>query len=611
MEEGISSSDLLTPGPSQTVESISSGEISNKSATIQIVGVDNGTQRENTWHASPKMTACLGCLLVIPEGEMDEHRKTCKAANSLSPSVSVSSGSQDFQDDWFDPFAKPKSPLPPAENSSIAADIAHQANNSANLRPRRKLILEDEDENHPEGPNSSDRTFSAQTPASQQQPEDKMPCPICAAEIAITKLNDHVNICLDKPAAEPMEIWKEKQEVVNVHQGKEEAKPAEKNDYMLEQQEAYNFWRKKVEQEEADRLMALNLTGENKKEQEPPKKQANSVEEDEFIAREILRLEEELARKELEDRKVAEEFWIKEQQAIARQMELKEEEDARLAKELWEKENVKASEDEDERLARQLWAKEQENEERIKQKKDLEAALDLVRDEARQEADEALARLMKEKEELLSQINNLKNAYEDAPVDQVSLSLKDVEYPKFWQHQVADFQSFDVKGGTEEYNWITSHFKKGLPQVKINRIERIQNKPLWMWYFLKRKQIGANNKNNPNEMHLFHGSRNDAYDIILKEGLDFRVANLGGSIGAGIYFATNSATSSGYVAANGYSKKMLVCRVVLGSVGPGVHGLRRPPEKSKGKLHDSVGNAAMYVIFDNHQSYPEYVIHYQ
>ncbi len=66
---------------------------------------------------------------------------------------------------------------------------------------------------------------------------------------------------------------------------------------------------------------------------------------------------------------------------------------------------------------------------------------------------------------------------------------------------------------------------------------------------------------------------------------------LQGAIGAGIYFAVSSATSSGYVSVSKWNtKKMLYCRVTLGSVAPGKAGLRRPPEKSKGKLYDSVGD---------------------
>ena len=89
---------------------------------------------------------------------------------------------------------------------------------------------------------------------------------------------------------------------------------------------------------------------------------------------------------------------------------------------------------------------------------------------------------------------------------------------------------------------------------------------------------------------------------------------------------------------------MLYCRVTLGSVGTGKSGIRRPPEKRGGGLHDSVGQVhggnGMYVgtnpllpitcpyaqlaagaharlvpprhvVFDNHQAFPEYTIHYR
>lgn len=137
---------------------------------------------------------------------------------------------------------------------------------------------------------------------------------------------------------------------------------------------------------------------------------------------------------------------------------------------------------------------------------------------------------------------------------------------------------------------------------------------------------------------LFHGSRGDAYGAIMSEGFDFRLAQLTGAIGAGIYcriftefshssVAESSGTSSAYVS-GGSTKKMLLCRVTLGEVGMGVYGLRRPPEKKhyKGKgsskrvvevsvdleeIYDSVGNGGgVFVIFDNRQAYPEYIISY-
>jgi len=59
-------------------------------------------------------------------------------------------------------------------------------------------------------------------------------------------------------------------------------------------------------------------------------------------------------------------------------------------------------------------------------------------------------------------------------------------------------------------------------------------------------------------------------------------------------------------------QKMLLCRVICGSTTNGKHGLRRPPEKSHGVLYDSVTNAgkSVYVVFDNNQAYPEYLIEF-
>jgi len=144
---------------------------------------------------------------------------------------------------------------------------------------------------------------------------------------------------------------------------------------------------------------------------------------------------------------------------------------------------------------------------------------------------------------------------------------------------------------------------------------------------VKKKQMEAKNKRvGANEKYAFHGSRNDAYNIILKEGFDHRVANMGGAIGAGVYFAHSSATSSSYVAGTASQKKMLFCFVAVGEIGPGAHGLRRPPPKRTApnkvgtagvvvgseELYDSVGNdGGVYVVFDNYQAYPAYVIHYQ
>lgn len=54
---------------------------------------------------------------------------------------------------------------------------------------------------------------------------------------------------------------------------------------------------------------------------------------------------------------------------------------------------------------------------------------------------------------------------------------------------------------------------------------------LWKWYYLKRDEIAKSNNNNAKETYLFHGTASNNMPIITKDGLDFRVANLNGSIG--------------------------------------------------------------------------------
>jgi len=229
-------------------------------------------------------------------------------------------------------------------------------------------------------------------------------------------------------------------------------------------------------------------------------------------------------------------------------------------------------------------------------------------------ADAQIARLLQEKQELEERLRQA----ETMPKETV-LDVSSVEYPSVWESMSSPFQSFDVVRGTEEWATVAGRFLEGLPQCPISRIERVQNKQLWLWFFLKKKELDSKNgsSHGSNEKYAFHGSRANAYDIILKDGFDHRVANMGGAYGAGIYFAHSSATSSSYVGSSGFAgRKMLFCRVLVGDIGPGKSGLRRPPEKKtwfggKSILYDSVGNdGGVYVIFDNHQAYPEYVIYY-
>jgi Poly(ADP-ribose) polymerase catalytic domain len=218
--------------------------------------------------------------------------------------------------------------------------------------------------------------------------------------------------------------------------------------------------------------------------------------------------------------------------------------DERLAKELADKDEELAqaararreSESDDARLARQL---EEEMREADRQ-------ADSIRAAARAESDEAMAKLLREREELQRQLEEARRAADASPVSggpvsEVSLTLSDIQYPDTWEHQVADYQSFDVPQYSDEYNFVSGEFLKGMAGTHIRRIERVQNKTRYSFFYMKRALLDAKNKKNKNanysanETWLWHGSRNDAYDMILRDGFDHRVANMGGAIGAGVF----------------------------------------------------------------------------
>ena len=50
------------------------------------------------------------------------------------------------------------------------------------------------------------------------------------------------------------------------------------------------------------------------------------------------------------------------------------------------------------------------------------------------------------------------------------------------------------------------------------------------------------------EHFLFHGSDLETLNTIMREGFDARVSNMGGALGAGVYFAWSSHYSQSYSA---------------------------------------------------------------
>ncbi|XP_073490608.1 protein mono-ADP-ribosyltransferase PARP14-like isoform X2 [Aquarana catesbeiana] len=171
---------------------------------------------------------------------------------------------------------------------------------------------------------------------------------------------------------------------------------------------------------------------------------------------------------------------------------------------------------------------------------------------------------------------------------------------------------------SEEYIKVQTEFEKSC-LMKIIKIERIQNKPLWLNYEIKKSSIEDKNKME-SERLLFHGTDAKAIDNVNKNGFNRSYAGKNDAkIGRGTYFAVEAIYSSDdqYSIPDQSSghKHMYLARVLTGIFCMGNDKLIVPPPKDNANptdLYDSVAddttNPTVFAIFSDIQAYPEYLI---
>ncbi|XP_052422902.1 protein mono-ADP-ribosyltransferase PARP14-like [Carassius gibelio] len=174
-----------------------------------------------------------------------------------------------------------------------------------------------------------------------------------------------------------------------------------------------------------------------------------------------------------------------------------------------------------------------------------------------------------------------------------------------------------LSADSKEYADVEEEFKKTGLSSNIIKIERVQNSALWRNYLIKKEEMEVKNKHKNNEKLLFHGTDTYKTDQINNQGFNRSFAGMhGATYGNGTYFAVDPSYS-----AQGYStpdvkghKRMYLARVLVGDFTQGRKGIRTPPKKSLQSvdLYDSVtdktNNPSMFVIFNDVQAYPEYLI---
>ncbi|ELU08488.1 hypothetical protein CAPTEDRAFT_46361, partial [Capitella teleta] len=175
-----------------------------------------------------------------------------------------------------------------------------------------------------------------------------------------------------------------------------------------------------------------------------------------------------------------------------------------------------------------------------------------------------------------------------------------------------------------EFLVVTNHFFTtfgNASSIAVSRVYRLQNIHLWRRYNKMRDEMSEKLGSELNERNLFHGTPDfDSVQCICNQNFDSRISGRHGTKwGDGAYFASASAFSHHYTkpAFPRNMRYMFLAIVLVGRCAQGERGLKRPPpfgSKKHGILYDSVADNASdprtFVIFNNDQAYPMYLIEY-
>ncbi|XP_054884345.1 protein mono-ADP-ribosyltransferase TIPARP [Poeciliopsis prolifica] len=201
-------------------------------------------------------------------------------------------------------------------------------------------------------------------------------------------------------------------------------------------------------------------------------------------------------------------------------------------------------------------------------------------------------------------------------------------FPETWlpMPMSQDFLRVPVSREDRSYRTVYSLFHKTVSETKfrIIKIQRVQNPFLWEKYKRKKEYMSRRMSEMDrllSERHLFHGTSADVVDGICKHNFDPRVCGKHATMfGQGSYFARRAFYS------HNFSKRspkgvhcMFLAKVLTGRFTVGNSSMRRPPpinpRDSSSDLYDScVDNwvdPQIYVIFNDDQSYPYFIIHYE
>ncbi|KAM9824692.1 uncharacterized protein parp10 [Neosynchiropus ocellatus] len=176
---------------------------------------------------------------------------------------------------------------------------------------------------------------------------------------------------------------------------------------------------------------------------------------------------------------------------------------------------------------------------------------------------------------------------------------------------------------SEEYKSVVERFlKTSSREVHVIQVAKFQNNLLHCQYKLKKASVLQQAGQDKVERTLYHGTGESAVREILFHGFNRSYSGKNGAAyGNGVYFAVNSSLSlkNTYSSPNQRGHKfIIVAKVLTGAFALGALNMRTAPlKKTSGasdtpirydSVTDNLVTPTLFVIFNDTQAYPEYLI---
>ncbi|CAN9504108.1 unnamed protein product [Ophioblennius macclurei] len=176
---------------------------------------------------------------------------------------------------------------------------------------------------------------------------------------------------------------------------------------------------------------------------------------------------------------------------------------------------------------------------------------------------------------------------------------------------------------SDEFQNVVKEFYKTIHdfhnKIRIIKVEKVMNHLLYNQYKLKKVSISQRASNPEIERTLYHGTSESSMKEICIHGFNRSFCGKNATVhGQGVYFAVNSSLSVQdlYSPPNpdGY-KYVFVSKVLTGDYTKGCSSMRAAPLKETGDIPlrydsvtDNITRPSMFVIFNDTQAVPEYII---